>query len=96
MKGTGGMQSLAPAPLAAPLPRQSGAEAFWNSFGCDHADRSASVSSSFPSPDAGRGPRRSGGRSLVTACHLIPSPRRGMVRVMIDNKSFRPLNLTTF
>ncbi len=33
-------------------------------------DRGASVSSSFPSPDAGRGPRRSGERSLLAAGHL--------------------------
>src|SRR5213080_4298593 len=31
----GGMRPLAFAPLAAPLPRQSGAEAFWNSRGRD-------------------------------------------------------------
>src|SRR2546422_8612447 len=47
------MRPLASAPLAAPLPRQSGAETFWNSRGCDLNDRSALVSSSFPSPDAG-------------------------------------------
>jgi len=35
------------------------------------ADRSALVSSSFPSPDAGWGPYRSSERLLRTACHLL-------------------------
>ena len=40
-----------------PLPRRSEAEAFWNSFSCGRfGDLSPSVSSSFPSSDAGRGP----------------------------------------
>jgi len=90
------MQSLASAPLAAPLPRQSGAEAFWNSFGCDHTDRSASVSSSFPSPDAGRGPRRSGGRSLQAACYPFHRPRRERVGVIIDSEGLRPWRLYDF
>ncbi len=31
------MQLLAWAPPAAPLPRRSEVEAFWNSFSCDHS-----------------------------------------------------------
>ena len=31
------MRPLAPAPPAAPLPRRSEVETFWNSFSCDHS-----------------------------------------------------------
>jgi hypothetical protein len=31
------VRPLAPAPPAAPLPRRSEVEAFWNSFSCDHS-----------------------------------------------------------
>ena len=57
-----------------PLPRRSEAEAFWNSFSCGRCgDRSPSVSSSFPSSDAGRDPVSLGevARDRNPTCHGI-------------------------
>ena len=54
------MQLLAWAPPAAPLPRRSEVEAFWNSFSCDH---SIAVPQSVPAFLPSRvsvGPRSSG------------------------------------
>jgi len=69
------MRSVASAPLAAPLPRQSGAETFWNSRGRDLNDRGALVSSSFPSPDAGWVPAAPANvRSRPHTTRPYPSP----------------------
>jgi len=59
------MRSSASAPLAAPLPRQSGVEAFWYSITRKAGtrvvwDHGAVVSTSFPLRMPGGRPRRSG------------------------------------
>jgi hypothetical protein len=64
------MQPLASAPPAAPLPRQSGAEAFWNSLGHGFAVVPWSVPA-FLLRLPGGDPAAPGGRSLDATCLLV-------------------------
>jgi hypothetical protein len=67
------MHPLALAPPAAPLPRRSEVEAFWNSFSCD---RSIAVLQSVPAfllQTPGGGPHRSGASRLMPQRFLIGS-----------------------
>ena len=79
------MQLLAWAPPAAPLPRRSEVETFWNSFSCD---RSIAVLQSVPAfllqTPAGTPPLRR--KSLDAACFL-ESMETGTGRLWTDRGS---------
>jgi hypothetical protein len=63
------MRPLAPAPPAAPLPRRSEAETFWNSFSCDHSIAVLQSVPAFLLQTPGGGPAAP---AQVAQCRTLP------------------------